>query len=107
MYIFLKSIQPNHDCHSNEQENEASKDCNEIDHEEGIIIRKILAQNKKISFSLVVCVSGIVSTNNTDSDSTEGYNSTTSREKQIRYEAEESYIQSISKRQQRYNERLS
>ena len=66
---------------------------------------KILAQNK-ISFSLVACASSIVSTNNTDSDSTHGYNSTTSRHEQIRYEAEESYMQSISKRQQRYNGKI-
>ena len=71
-----------------------------------VIIRKILAQNKMISFSLVACASSIVSTNNTDSDSTGGYNSTTSRHEQIRYEAEESYMQPISKRQQGYNEKI-
>ena len=71
-----------------------------------VIIRKILAQNKMISFSFVACASSIVSTNNTDGDSTEGYNSTTSRHEQIRYEADESYMQSISKRQQRYNEKI-
>ena len=71
-----------------------------------VIIRKVLAQNKMISFSLIACASSIVSTYNTDSDSTERYNSTTSRHEQIRYEAEESYMQSISKRQQRYNEKI-
>ncbi|CAF2145925.1 unnamed protein product [Rotaria magnacalcarata] len=70
------------------EENEVAKCCAEMDHEE------------------VVCFSTLAATNSIDNNSAEDDSSVISRHKQIRDEAEECYMQSIAKRQKKYDETI-